>query len=81
MAYVDVTAIVEGALEDQDIFFDYAILGAWLSEWEAEAGADGILVEIYVLWHEHENDGEECICAQYEASTQPTHTFDGRPIV
>lgn len=76
MSYVDASAIVAGAVEEDRTFFDETLLNEWLSTWESEANNDGYRVEIWAVFHEHEPSDEECSCVQYLQTHEPFRTFN-----
>lgn len=71
-----VTVIVEGALEEEHIFHDYANRNQFIQDIAEEARADGAETEVYVLRHYHEPDSP-CECVQFATSHKPDYTFPG----
>jgi len=75
MAYADVDVIVNGALEESRTFHDETLMNHYIGEIEDEASDHGYLTEVYVVWHEHDDD-IECECVQYLTSHKPYATFN-----
>jgi hypothetical protein len=73
--HADVSVVVDGALEEDETFFDYALMEQYLSEVEADAVDHGYLTEVYVVWHDHEPG--DCDCIQYLTDHHPTYTYNG----
>lgn len=78
MVYADVTVIVDGALEKEEIFHDYALMDDFIEKEVEDAESDGYPTEIFVLYHSHEDlkDGEECQCIQFEQDHKPYRTVN-----
>jgi len=76
MSYVTITVIVDGALESEDDFTDYALAEEWIREVARDAENDGVLTEVYLLRHEHDpfEDGD-CSCIQYITDHHPAYVF------
>lgn len=70
MAFAEVTVVVDGAVEETATFYDYAILTEFVNEVEDDARGHGYRTEIYVQYHDHEDEGE-CECAQFEQDHSP----------
>ncbi len=73
-AWADVAVIVEGALAALQVFHDETALDAYVAEVRRDADADGLLTEVYVLWHEHSARLDGCGCAQHLSNR---HVFGG----
>ncbi len=73
MAYAEVEVIVNGALEETEYFHDETLMHSFINEIKREATDHGYSTDIYVLWHGHNMDSEECFCSQYQ--------IDGRPVL
>jgi hypothetical protein len=74
-AHAAVTVIVDGALDQEEVFTDYLRLEEFLSQVGDDAESDGYLTEVFVLEHDHEI-GIECECAQYALDHRPTYVFN-----
>ena len=74
MRYATLTIVVEGALESETDYFDYALLEAAIRDVADEAKADGYETQVYVLEHAHAPDAD-CECVQFLADLRPTYTF------
>lgn len=74
--YWQVDVIVDGALDSMDECETWAEVEAIIAKVEADAAEDGLLTEVYLLHHGHENDGEECACASYTTDHYPYVTFN-----
>ena len=75
--YVDVSVIIDGALEEDERFHDEALLLDYVRTIQDEQAGHGYPAEVYVLEHEHEepNGDDECACAQYLQDHRPSYTF------
>jgi hypothetical protein len=73
MTYAEVTVIINGAIESEEVITDSAILSDYISQVKSEALDDDITMEVYVLYHEHV-PMEECMCAQYVTDHHPVWT-------
>jgi hypothetical protein len=73
--YVDVSVIVDGALDEEVTFHDEILLQQYLADVEADANGDGYHTEVYVVWHDHA-DGVECECIQYLSDYAPAHSYN-----
>jgi hypothetical protein len=71
MSYAEVTVIVDGAFEESETFHDEALLSHYIAAIQDEAEGHGYPTEVYVLWHEHDDEGEECECVQYVTDHRP----------
>lgn len=77
MAYVTVTVLIDGALDDELDVDDRDLdefLGARLTELDEWTKTHSDLVEMFILWHGHEP--RDCECAQYEQDHSPTYTWN-----
>lgn len=76
--YVELSVIVEGALEIEEIFHDETLMRERINEIRSDAEGDGYRVEVFLLWHDHEDlaGGEECFCVQYLTDHRPAVTFN-----
>lgn len=75
--YVEVSYIVDGALEESVEIHDDLILREYLRDLADDAADHGYPAEVYVLQHDHE-PGIECECVQYVQDHRPVHTFNER---
>lgn len=73
--YAEVTVIVNGALEEEETFHDYALMDAFLAEVRREASSHGYPTEVFVLYHEHPLQAE-CECIQFETDHHPLFTYN-----
>lgn len=80
--YVEVTCIVDGALDETILVSDGTIFECEYGDSNDYVGRSFIEwlddlqnAEVYVLLHDHNYDGEECACAQYETDHRPMWTF------
>ncbi|PZR66789.1 MAG: hypothetical protein DLM66_12875 [Candidatus Dormiibacter spiritus] len=71
MAYADVSVVVNGALDEERTFTDQLLLDDYVAQVGEEAGGDGYPTEVFVVWHEHDPDVEECECAQFLTNHHP----------
>lgn len=83
--YYDVSVIVEGALDDDRVFGglggsldDGPSLEEYVAQVSRKAEADGLETEVYVRYHGHELEIEECSCAQYETDHFPKYHWNAR---
>lgn len=84
MAYTEVTLIIDGALSETEIFKADQKGDEKFARWVAGVKQDvntaariagsTTKVEIYILNHAHENDGEDCECIQYINDHHPYWT-------
>jgi hypothetical protein len=74
--HADVTVVVDGAVENDRMFTDYALMEDFIAEIAAEAHDHGYLTEVYVMYHDHEV-GIDCECAQFVTDHHPLYTFNG----
>ncbi len=76
MAYFTVETIVEGALQDSQTFYEGEDkMRQYLLKVEADAKADGLRTEVYVLYHDHD-ESVECECAQYVTDHRPEFSYN-----
>lgn len=74
--YATVTVIVDGALESEENYSDDLLMREHLRDIAEDAASDGYPTQVYVLTHEHADDGRECACIQYSQDHRPVHTFN-----
>lgn len=76
--YTELTLIVEGALEESQIFYpaDGSIMDAWIEACEEAAQLDGMESEIFKLEHNHEVTLADCTCAQFVTDHHPIHHWN-----
>jgi hypothetical protein len=72
--YADVSVVVDGALEDEQTFYDETLMAEFIREIEDEARSDGYPTQVYVLFHDHPEG--ECECIQYVQSHKPYAEFN-----
>ena len=78
MAYAEVSVIVDGALDKEETFHDYALQAEFIDSVREDARSDGYPTEVYILDHDHDHlgDGEECACIQYAQDHRPAHAWN-----
>jgi hypothetical protein len=79
MTYAEVTVIVAGALESEEITFNQHDLDEFIATVREAAEIDGLPTEVHILHHDHDDPtGEDfsCECVQYEQSHKPAFTFN-----
>ena len=74
--YADCTVIVAGAVEETATFADETLMNDWLKDIEDDAETSGYRIEVYVVWHDHDFDVEECACVQYLTDHHPTYVYN-----
>lgn len=74
-AHATVTLIVDGAVEEEQVFTDEALLRAYVDEVEADAKDHGYPTQVRILYHAHAI-GIPCDCAQYQLDHTPAYTFN-----
>lgn len=79
--FVDVTVIVDGAVDETATIFDSALLDLFHNEVSEDAKAHGYHTEVYELWHDHplfDDDGEaiDCECIQFETHHHPIKEYN-----
>lgn len=74
--YAEVTVIVDGAVEQTEIFHDQALLNQFVDGVREDAESDGYPTEVYVQYHEHDLTSQECECAQYETDHHPAYAYN-----
>ncbi len=87
MGYYDVSAVWNGAVEEEETVSDNGdALDVWLelrkkaAQFEASNGAEGAessIVELFVVHHDHDITDEECSCIQYLTDHHPAVTLIG----
>lgn len=75
--YIDVSVVVNGALEESDTFLDYLVFEDWLESLKADAESHGYLTEVYAVEHDHPLSEDECTCVQYLTDHHPAYIFNG----
>lgn len=74
MGYYDVSAVWNGAVDEETTLTDDKQLEEWADKlkraaaWEATNGAEGAdesRVELFVVYHDHSPELEDCSCVQY----------------
>ena len=67
MAYWQADLIVEGALQEDPIFYAQNDIDEYIEKVKAEYGSDEIAVgaELFVVFHDHSEEVDECACVQY----------------
>lgn len=75
MSYADISVVCDGALDESVTFTDETVLSEYLEKLAEEARGDGVTLEVYRSDHEHEDDGSECCCVQYETDHHPYRVF------
>jgi hypothetical protein len=80
MVYATVTVLVDGALEQEDTFFDETAMRAWIDGVGQDAVADGYPTEVYIVEHAHawDDTDDECTCAQYLTDHHPAYQWNTR---
>jgi hypothetical protein len=73
--YAEVTVIVDGAMEDCEIFHDDTLLSEFVDTIREEAESDGYPTQIFVQYHDHEV-ADDCECAQFETDHHPAYSFN-----
>lgn len=81
MAYTEITVLVGGAVEQSETFnyddiFEVVKLYGFIADTQKEAEDHPELIELYELWHDHDELGqdEECVCVQYLTDHKPFWT-------
>ena len=74
--YAQVTVVVDGALEAEETFHDYALMDEYIKGVEQDALGDGCPTEVYILEHEHADDVEDCACAQFVTDHHPAYSWN-----
>lgn len=75
--YADVSIVVNGALDKEEVCYDEDAILSLVAELQADCERDEELqAQVFVLWHEHTNDGEECECVQYLTDHHAAYTFN-----
>jgi hypothetical protein len=72
--YAETSVIVDGALEESETFFDYALLDEYVDSVREDAEGHGYPTELYILWHDHKP--AECECIQYVQDHKPAHSWN-----
>lgn len=78
-AYADVSVIVDGALEREEMITDETALTDYLAMVESDARDDGIRAEVWIIWHDHSPSVDECSCAQYVTRHEANVVYDFTP--
>lgn len=79
--YVDACLVVDGALEDEEMFLfgEGAKLDDWLKRVKGEAGRHPDQhTAVYLMNHDHSPDVEDCECGQFILDMRPFWEI-GRP--
>lgn len=75
--YVDLSLVVDGALEDEQELYTEDDLDAAIEEIKADAAKDPDLVfEVYIIRHTHSPHVAECSCYQHLTDHKPEYTFN-----
>lgn len=69
--FSEVTVLVDGAVDECAVFFDYALEAAFIEDVKEEAEGHGYPTKIHVLYHDFHDFDVECECAQYETDHRP----------
>lgn len=78
MTYATVDVIVDGALEDTETFTDYLLMNEFIDGVRVDAESDGYETEVFIQYHEHDMDIDDCACAQYETDHSPAFVFNAQ---
>lgn len=73
--YDQITVIVDGALEEEENFFDETLEHEFCMKIRDEALGHGYPVEIYRITHDHDAN-LECECVQYSQDHRPIYAFN-----
>jgi len=76
MSYVEAWVVCDGAMDSDGYFDTVAQAEKWLRNEIAMCAKMGIHAEGFYLVHNHELDGEDCVCAQYETDHSAYVTTD-----
>lgn len=74
--YADVTVIVDGALDAEVCYSDYALMEQFIDDIREEARGDGYPTDVYIQYHEHEMTQDECVCGQYVTDHHPAYSWN-----
>lgn len=78
MAYMDVTFVVEGAV-DSGMAYEWPAesenYARAVADFERDCKRDGVVGEIYELLHDHDEHGD-CECVQYVTDHHPAYTVN-----
>jgi hypothetical protein len=75
--FAEVTVVVDGALEAEERFRDEIAMRQFIMDIESDAEGDGVRTEVFVLYHGHDLDVDDCACIQYELDHRPKYIFNG----
>lgn len=73
MTYAEVVVVVDGSIEETEIFHDYALEAEYIAQIEEEAMGHGYPVEVFIAYHEHAVSIE---CPQLATSNAPAYSFN-----
>lgn len=80
MTYREVWVVVDGMTDSEDTLHpDSDLLSEIVTGAEICAQTTGLPVEVYTLYHDHDDNGDECACAQYLTDHAPDYTFGSWP--
>jgi hypothetical protein len=69
--YIESWVVVDGALEEEATFHDWNVFVDWAYDTLDYYRRDGLPCEIYKIEHYHDDDVDECACAQYIDDHRP----------
>jgi hypothetical protein len=76
MAFAEVTVIVDGAVDRTELFTSEKGVANFIKVVRAEAQADGVPTQVFVLWHFHDVTQTECECVQYQTDGRPLYEWN-----
>lgn len=85
--YLEVTVLVDGGVWEEQTFHyqipthfaaprNVAGLKEFIEGHEREALEDGLPTEVFIQWHDHSPDVEECACSQYVQDGRPAYSWN-----
>ncbi len=70
-SYWEVRIVVDGFESDVENVEHFADLPQLIEGLKAEAAESRLLTQVYLLFHDHDTDYEQCDCIQFETSLKP----------
>ena len=76
MTYATLSVVIDGAVDEEDDYFDQTLLDDRLWHLAEESQAHGYPTSVYVLYHDHDRSVVDCECVQYLQDHRPLAEYN-----
>ena len=76
MTYATLSVVIDGAVDEEDDYFDQTLLDDRLWNIAEESQAHGYHTAVYVLYHDHDRSVVDCECVQYLQDHHPLAEYN-----